>query len=83
MIVLDFIALHDEQLSRDPSADAALWSRLRAAARRAGTLDLFPPTLQGVVLATTTRRSRSPRIPAIDLIDFLFRTRAGRRSATT
>ena len=46
-IVLDFIALHDEQLSRDPSSDAALWSRLRAAAARAGTLDLFPDTTQG------------------------------------
>lgn len=71
VIVLDFIALHDEQLSRDPSADAALWSRLRAAARRAGTLDLFPPTLQGVVLDDHTPFLRAS-IPAIDLIDFHY-----------
>ena len=71
VIVLDFIALHDEQLSRDRSADTALWSRLRAAARRAGTLDLFPPTLQGVVLDDHTPFLRAS-IPAIDLIDFHY-----------
>jgi len=71
VIVLDFIALHDEQLSRDRSADPALWSRLRAAARRAGTLDLFPGTLQGVVLDDHTPFLRAS-IPAIDLIDFRY-----------
>ena len=71
VIVLDFIALHDEQLSRDRSADPALWSRLRAAARRAGTLDLFPSTLQGVVLDDHTPFLRAS-IPAVDLIDFRY-----------
>ena len=71
MIVLDFIALHDEQLSRDRSSDPALWSRLRAAARRAGTLDLFPSTLQGVVLDDHTPFLRAS-IPAVDLIDFHY-----------
>jgi glutaminyl-peptide cyclotransferase len=69
VIVLDFIALHDEQLSRDRSSDPALWSRLRAAARRAGTLDLFPPRSQGVVLDDHTPFLHAS-IPAIDLIDF-------------
>src|SRR5437764_14900782 len=45
VIVLDFIALRDLRLRRDPSADAGLWSRLRAAAARARTLELFPNTL--------------------------------------
>jgi glutaminyl-peptide cyclotransferase len=71
VIVLDFIALHDEQLSRDRSADPALWSRLRAAAKRAGTLDLFPSTLQGVVLDDHTPFLRAS-IPAVDLIDFRY-----------
>ncbi len=70
-IVLDFIALHDEQLSRDPSSDAALWSRLRAAAARVGTLDLFPDTTQGNVLDDHTPFVRAS-IPAIDLIDFHY-----------
>jgi peptidase M28-like protein len=69
VIVLDFIALHDELLSRDRSSDPALWSRLRAAAARAGTLDLFPSTLQDVVLDDHTPFLRAS-IPAIDLIDF-------------
>ncbi len=72
VIVLDFIALHDVQLSRDPSSDPALWSRLRAAARRAGTLALFPNTLQGTVLDDHTPFLRAS-VPAIDLIDFRYR----------
>jgi glutaminyl-peptide cyclotransferase len=69
VIVLDFIALHDEQLPREPSSDPALWSRLRAAAARAQTLDLFPSRLQGTVLDDHTPFLRAS-IPAIDLIDF-------------
>jgi peptidase M28-like protein len=69
VIVLDFIALHDVQLSRDPSSDRALWSRLRAAAARVRTLDLFPDTTQGLVLDDHTPFVRAS-IPAIDLIDF-------------
>jgi hypothetical protein len=70
-IVLDFIALHDEQLSRDPSSDPALWARLRAAAARAGALDLFPNTTQGNVLDDHTPFVRAS-IPAVDLIDFRY-----------
>ena len=68
-VVLDFIALHDEQLRRDPSADAALWARLRSAAAGSRTLDLFPTGLQGGVLDDHTPFLRAG-IPAIDLIDF-------------
>ena len=68
-IVLDFIALHDEQLHRDRSSDAPLWSRLRAAAARSRTLELFPTGTQGIVLDDHTPFLRAS-IPAIDLIDF-------------
>jgi glutaminyl-peptide cyclotransferase len=70
-IVLDFIALHGEQLARDPSSDSALWSRLRAAAARVHTVDLFPDRLQGLVLDDHTPFLRAS-IPAIDLIDFSY-----------
>jgi glutaminyl-peptide cyclotransferase len=69
VIVLDFIALHDEQLRRDPGSDADLWSRLRAAAGRAGTLSIFPPGTQDQLLDDHTPFVRAG-IPAIDLIDF-------------
>jgi glutaminyl-peptide cyclotransferase len=69
VIVLDFIALRGVQLRRDPSADVALWSRLRSAASRAGTLRLFPPGRQGLVLDDHTPFLRAG-VPAIDLIDF-------------
>jgi hypothetical protein len=71
VIVLDFIALRDLRLRRDASADPALWSRLRAAAARAGTLSLFPNATQGEVLDDHTPFLRA-QIPAIDLIDFRY-----------
>jgi glutaminyl-peptide cyclotransferase len=71
VIVLDFIALHDLRLIRDASSDPALWSRLRAAAARAGTLALFPNAAQGEVLDDHTPFVRA-QIPAIDLIDFRY-----------
>jgi glutaminyl-peptide cyclotransferase len=70
-IVLDFIALHDLRLMRDASSDPALWSRLRAAAARVGTLALFPNATQGEVLDDHTPFLRA-HIPAIDLIDFHY-----------
>jgi glutaminyl-peptide cyclotransferase len=69
VIVLDFIALRDVRLRRDLSADAALWSRLRAAAARARTLASFPTSTQGHVLDDHTPFLRAG-VPAVDLIDF-------------
>jgi glutaminyl-peptide cyclotransferase len=71
VIVLDFIALRSERLSRDQSSDAALWSRLRAAASRANVVDVFPDSTQGVVLDDHTPFLRAG-IPAVDLIDFAY-----------
>ena len=71
VIVLDFIALHNLQLTRDPSSDRALWARLRSAAARASTLAVFPDQVQGEVLDDHTPFVRAG-IPAIDLIDFHY-----------
>src|SRR5262245_14133837 len=71
VIVLDFIALHDLQLTRDVTSDLPLWARLRAAASRAGTRALFPPAIQGSVMDDHTPFLRAG-IPAIDLIDFRY-----------
>jgi Peptidase family M28 len=69
VIVLDFIALHDELLRRDPTSDRPLWGRLRSAAARSNTLAIFPDQVQGTVLDDHTPFLRAG-IPAIDLIDF-------------
>ena len=69
VIVLDFIALHDELLRRDTTSDRPLWARLRSAAARSKTLAIFPDQVQGAVLDDHTPFLRAG-IPAIDLIDF-------------
>ncbi len=69
VIVLDFIALKNLRLAREPSSDRAVWSRLRAAAGRAKTLAVFPDRVQGAVLDDHTPFLRAG-IPAVDLIDF-------------
>ena len=56
MIVLDFIALHDQRLVRDATADVPLWARLRSAAARSKTLAIFPPGCRARC-STITRRS--------------------------
>jgi glutaminyl-peptide cyclotransferase len=71
-IVLDFIALHDLRLMRDPASDATLWARLRSAAARARTSALFPPEEQGALLDDHTPFVEAG-VPAIDLIDFRYR----------
>ena len=69
MIVLDFIALHNELLKRDTTSDRPLWARLRSAAARSKTLAIFPDQVQGAVLDDHTPFLRAG-VPAIDLIDF-------------
>jgi hypothetical protein len=70
-IVLDFIALHEERLLRDPASDPQLWSRLRGASLRARTSALFPAGQQGAVLDDHTPFLEAG-VPAIDLIDFQY-----------
>ena len=71
VILLDFIAQKDLVLRRDASADKKLWGQLRAAARRVGTMEHFPPEPQGEILDDHTPFLRAG-VPAIDLIDFDF-----------
>ena len=70
-IVLDFIAQKDLRIPREASSDAALWSKLRAAASRAGSSRAFPADEVGEILDDHTPFLRAG-VPAIDLIDFTF-----------
>ena len=71
LVLLDFIADRDLSIPYEPGSDAALWRRLRAAARRAGVAEVFPDTSQGEILDDHTPFVRRG-VPAIDLIDFDF-----------
>ena len=71
MILLDFVADKDLSIPREGYSNERLWARLRAAARRAGTLRHFPTTLQGSVSDDHLPFLREG-VPAIDLIDFEF-----------
>jgi len=71
MILLDFIADRDLSIPREGFSNARLWARLRAAARRVGTLRYFPAGGQGAVIDDHVPFLRQG-VPAIDLIDFDF-----------
>jgi hypothetical protein len=71
MVLLDFVADKSLSLPREQGSDPALWSRLRAAARRVGAGSAFPSTLMGEVIDDHTPFTRRG-VPAIDLIDFTY-----------
>jgi glutaminyl-peptide cyclotransferase len=71
VVLLDFIADRDLAIPREAGSDAALWKRLRAAARRAGAQRAFPDTTAGLVIDDHTPFTRRG-VPAIDLIDFTY-----------
>jgi glutaminyl-peptide cyclotransferase len=68
-IVLDLIGQPGLSLPRESGSDRALWSRLRAAAARAGVVRAFPPRTQPRVYDDHTPFA-AIGIPAVDLIDF-------------
>ena len=70
-IVLDFVGDKELAIPRDGFSDRRLWSRLRAAAGRAGAGRHFPAREQGSVLDDHVPFIRVG-VPAIDLIDFDF-----------
>jgi Zn-dependent M28 family amino/carboxypeptidase len=69
MILLDFVGDRDLSLPREAYSDPALWSRLRAAARRVGTAAAFPAGTQPAV-ADDHLPFQEAGVPSIDLIDF-------------
>jgi hypothetical protein len=71
VVLLDFVAQRDLSLKREDSSDLGIWGRLRAAARRVGSGDVFPDVTQDTVLDDHTPFLRRG-VPAIDLIDFDF-----------
>jgi glutaminyl-peptide cyclotransferase len=71
LVLLDFVADRDLSIPREANSDPGLWSRLRAAARRAGTASAFPPGTAGGVIDDHTPFARRG-IPSIDLIDFTY-----------
>jgi Zn-dependent M28 family amino/carboxypeptidase len=71
MILLDFVADRDLSLPREENSNAALWRRLRAAAKRVGTLAVFPTSTTYPVIDDHVPFQRAG-VPSIDLIDFTF-----------
>lgn len=72
VVVVDLVGGHGVRLPRERGSDPALWSRLRASARRVGVGAVFPARTQPEVLDDHTPFARAG-IPAIDLIDFTYR----------
>jgi glutaminyl-peptide cyclotransferase len=71
LVLLDFVADKRLRIRREEGSDAALWARLRAAARRVGAGTTFPSGTQGEVTDDHTPFAEAG-VPAIDLIDFDF-----------
>jgi peptidase M28-like protein len=69
MILVDFVGQRGLTLRRAVGSDPGLWRRLRAAARRAGVGEAFPPGVAERVADDHTPFA-ALGIPAIDLIDF-------------
>jgi hypothetical protein len=71
LVLLDMIGDRDLAIPREQSSDAAMWRRLRAAARRVGVQRVFPNRTASAILDDHTP-FQDRGIPAIDLIDFTF-----------
>ena len=72
LVLLDFVAEKGAMsIPREAGSDARVWRRLRAAAKRVGSAQAFPPGVVGEVTDDHTPFARRG-IPAVDLIDFTF-----------
>ena len=71
MVLLDFVGDRDLSIPREENSNPRLWARLRAAARRVGTGDVFPPGSFAPVDDDHIPFQRAG-VPSIDLIDFTF-----------
>jgi hypothetical protein len=75
MVLLDYIANRGARFGREGGSDAALWGRLRAAARAAGVGRLFPASEQGVTILDDHTPFAQRGVPAVDVIDWGYRYR--------
>jgi glutaminyl-peptide cyclotransferase len=71
VVVLDFIADKRLRIRREAGSDAALWGRLRTAAKKVGAGTTFPSGTQSEITDDHTPFTEQG-VPAIDLIDFDF-----------
>ena len=71
MVLLDFVGDRRLRIPREANSRPGLWRRLRAAARRVGAGEVFPPETSGAVADDHIPFLRVG-VPAIDLIDFGF-----------
>jgi glutaminyl-peptide cyclotransferase len=71
MVLLDFVGDQRLSIPREANSRPGLWRRLRAAAKRVGAGEVFPPKTSGAVLDDHIPFLRVG-VPAIDLIDFDF-----------
>ena len=71
LVLLDFVGTKGLIIRREALSDAALWDRLRAAARRVGAQAAFPRGIrQGIEDDHIPFRTRG--VPAIDLIQWPY-----------
>ena len=71
MVLLDFVGERNLRIPREQGSDAALWRKLRTAARRAGVASVFPDAQSGGIADDHVPFIREG-VPSIDLIDFDF-----------
>jgi hypothetical protein len=72
MILLDFVGEKGLRLPREDYSNAALWQRLRAAARAVGVGKVFPAADLGGGIQDDHLPFIRQGVPSIDLIDFDF-----------
>lgn len=71
MVLLDFVGERGLRIPYEPNSDRDLWTKLRAAARRAGVARVFPDETGGPILDDHVQFAKQG-VPAIDLIDVDF-----------
>jgi glutaminyl-peptide cyclotransferase len=71
MILLDFVGDRELTIHYESNSSRGLWRKLRAAAKRVGALNAFPPGGQGPV-SDDHLPFIEEGVPSIDLIDFAF-----------
>lgn len=71
MVLLDYVAGRGQRLPREASSTPGLWDEVRAAARRAGVVKMFPAETGTAITDDHTPFLRAG-LPAVDLIDWTY-----------